>query len=144
MALGHAKPVLLKEGMNEYQQLYASDCRIITSCNPDNAASSSQTGSTGFSNQQTGSNSAGRYQARNNGAHGRNPPDDGNDGTPNKRPRKDSTSNDRIIGFTPRYACPFFKRNPQEYGNRSACSGPGWESVHRVKYVTYKRSGKYD
>jgi len=144
MALGRARPVLLKEAINEYQQLYASDCRMITSCNPDSAAPSSQTGSTGFPNQQTGSNSAGRDQARNNGAHGRNPSDDGNDGTPNKRPRKDSTSNDRIIGSTSRYACPFFKRNPQKYGSRSACSGPGWESVHRVKYVTYKRSGKHN
>ena len=117
---------------------------MITSCNPDSAASSSQTSSTGFPNQQTGSNSAGRDQARNNGAHGRNPPDDGNDGTPNKRPRKDSTSNDQIIGSTPRYACPYFKRNPQKYGGRSACSGPGWESVHRVKYVTYKGLRKHD
>lgn len=134
-----ARAVLLKEAMNEYQQLYASDYRMITNCNPDSAASSSQTGSTGFPNQQTGSNSAGRDQARNNnGAHGRNPPDDGNDGTPNKRPRKDSTSNDRIIGFTPRYACPLFKRNPQKYGSRSACSGPGWESVHRVKEHLYR------
>lgn len=54
-----------------------------------------------------------------------------------------TTSNDRIIGFTPRYACPFFKHNPQKYGSRSSCSGPGWESVYRVKYVTYKRLGKY-
>lgn len=138
MALGRARPVLLKEAMNEYQQLYASDCRMITSCNPDSAAPSSQTGSTGFPNQQTGSNSAGRDQARNNGAHGRNPPDDGNDGTPNKRPRKDSTSNGRIIGLTLRYACPFFKRNPQKYGSRSACSGPGWESVHRMKEHLYR------
>ena len=52
--------------------------------------------------------------------------------------------NDWIIGSTARYACPFFKRNPQKYGSRSACSGPGWESVSRVKYVTYKRLGKYN
>ena len=143
-ALGCARPVLLNEAMNEYLQLYGSDYQMITSCNPNGASSSSQTGSTSFPNQQTGSNSAGRDQVRNNGAHGRNPPDDSNDGTPNKRPRKDSTSNNRIIGFTPRYACPYFKHNPQKYGSRSACSGPGWESVHRMKYVTYKRLGIHD
>jgi len=32
-----------------------------------------------------------------------------------------------------RFACPYFKHDPKEFGKRSACSGPGWESVHRVK-----------
>jgi hypothetical protein len=32
-----------------------------------------------------------------------------------------------------RFACPYFKRDPIEFGKRGACSGPGWESVHRLK-----------
>ena len=32
-----------------------------------------------------------------------------------------------------RFACPYFKRDPIKFGNRGACSGPGWESVHRLK-----------
>lgn len=32
-------------------------------------------------------------------------------------------------------ACPFFKRNPQRYRNARNCVGPGWDSVHRVKYI---------
>lgn len=30
-------------------------------------------------------------------------------------------------------ACPFFKRSPQKYANGQACTGPGWETAHRVK-----------
>jgi hypothetical protein len=32
-----------------------------------------------------------------------------------------------------RFACPYFKHDPKEFGKRGACSGPGWESVHRLK-----------
>jgi hypothetical protein len=31
-------------------------------------------------------------------------------------------------------ACPFFKRNPRGYTGWRSCPGPGWLSVHRVKY----------
>ena len=37
-----------------------------------------------------------------------------------------------------RFACPYFKHDPKEYSRRSACSGPGWESVHRLKYLLTK------
>ncbi|OCK76479.1 hypothetical protein K432DRAFT_446001 [Lepidopterella palustris CBS 459.81] len=37
-----------------------------------------------------------------------------------------------------RFACPYFKHDPKEYGRRSACSGPGWESVHRLKEHLYR------
>lgn len=33
-----------------------------------------------------------------------------------------------------RFACPFFKKDPCKYQGRRACPGPGWTSVHRVKY----------
>jgi len=34
-----------------------------------------------------------------------------------------------------RFACPFFKRDPQKYMAHRACPGPGWITVHRVKYA---------
>lgn len=34
-----------------------------------------------------------------------------------------------------KFACPYFKRNPKKYRNWTSCPGPGWEEVHRVKYV---------
>ena len=33
----------------------------------------------------------------------------------------------------PRFACPYFKRNPDKYRHERACSGPGWTSIHRLK-----------
>jgi hypothetical protein len=34
-----------------------------------------------------------------------------------------------------KFACPYFKRNPKKYRKWTSCPGPGWEEVHRVKYV---------
>jgi len=55
----------------------------------------------------------------------------GNGGDPNKRPKLDGTQKDRQT--ITKFACPFYKRNPEKYKNQRACSGPGWETVHRVK-----------
>jgi hypothetical protein len=32
-------------------------------------------------------------------------------------------------------ACPFFKHDPELYNDRRTCTGPGWITVHRVKFV---------
>lgn len=34
-----------------------------------------------------------------------------------------------------RFACPFYKRDPRRHQGRRSCSGPGWTSLHRMKYV---------
>jgi hypothetical protein len=34
-----------------------------------------------------------------------------------------------------KFACPFFKRAPESHQRWRACAGPGWDTVHRVKYV---------
>lgn len=36
---------------------------------------------------------------------------------------------------TPKLACPFFKHSPTRYTGRQACTGPGWTSIARLKYV---------
>jgi hypothetical protein len=33
------------------------------------------------------------------------------------------------------FACPYYKRDPQKFKNCRSCCGPGWSSVHRVKYA---------
>jgi hypothetical protein len=53
----------------------------------------------------------------------------GGDGEPNKR-RKIKEPSDRS---NHKYACPFFKRDPEKYKNYRSCPGPGWETVHRLK-----------
>jgi hypothetical protein len=37
-------------------------------------------------------------------------------------------------GAKPKFACPYFKRNPKKYRQWTSCPGPGWDEVHRVKY----------
>jgi hypothetical protein len=47
-----------------------------------------------------------------------------------KRPRISATKEGE-----PRFACPFFKRDPSRYKDLRSCPGPGWTSIHRLKYV---------
>jgi hypothetical protein len=37
-----------------------------------------------------------------------------------------------------KFACPYFKRNPKKYRKWTSCPGPGWNEVHRVKYVSFE------
>ncbi|KAH8885956.1 hypothetical protein GQ53DRAFT_845106 [Thozetella sp. PMI_491] len=37
-----------------------------------------------------------------------------------------------------KFACPFFKRDPAKHMQSRACTGPGWNSVHRVKEHLYR------
>jgi hypothetical protein len=34
---------------------------------------------------------------------------------------------------SPRFACPFYKHNPERYEAARSCCGPGWATVHRLK-----------
>ncbi|KAF2102943.1 hypothetical protein NA57DRAFT_71927 [Rhizodiscina lignyota] len=61
--------------------------------------------------------------------------DDQNDEErPNKQQRQISE-----LGSPRKLACPYFKHDPCRYGNASACSGPGWPSIHRLKEHLYRR-----
>lgn len=37
-----------------------------------------------------------------------------------------------------RLSCPFFKRDPRKHTKHRSCAGPGWPTVHRIKYVHCK------
>lgn len=55
--------------------------------------------------------------------------DDSDEERQHKKPKlKDSDTE------TQRLACPYFKRNPTLYRHWRSCPGPGWGTVHRVKY----------
>ncbi|KAI1168109.1 hypothetical protein F5B18DRAFT_348664 [Nemania serpens] len=32
------------------------------------------------------------------------------------------------------FACPYYKHNPTKLTYQRVCCGPGWNSIHRVKY----------
>ena len=58
----------------------------------------------------------------------------GDDEEPNKR-RKVEVEAPDDCKVTRKVACPFFLRHSERYCNRRSCPGPGWNSVHRLKYV---------
>lgn len=65
------------------------------------------------------------------------PPDDDDEGSPNKRRRGSmATSDESETGV--RFACPFYKHDPNRYRNRRTCAGPGWPTVHRMKEHLYR------
>ena len=66
------------------------------------------------------------------------PPDEPDEDGSNKRRRISiaTTTEDSETG--PRFACPFFKHDPNRYRNRRTCPGPGWPTVHRVKEHLYR------
>ncbi|OCL08075.1 hypothetical protein AOQ84DRAFT_439822 [Glonium stellatum] len=55
-----------------------------------------------------------------------------------KRPKLNSPSPNNEDSHSPKYACPYFKRNPQRYRPRRACTGPGWEKISRLKEHLYR------
>jgi len=57
--------------------------------------------------------------------------EDEEDGDNRRRKRSRPTPSDEVK----KLACPYYKRNPQRYGKWTSCPGPGWDEVHRVKYV---------
>jgi hypothetical protein len=60
--------------------------------------------------------------------------DEREDDPPKKRSKK-CPPNSRSGQICPKLACPFFKNNPSKYQSWTSCLGPGWDSMHRVKYV---------
>ena len=60
-------------------------------------------------------------------------PPDGPD-QPNKKAKLSVAEVDR----SRRLACPYYKRDPLMAANHRSCAGPGWDTVHRVKYVRFQ------
>lgn len=63
--------------------------------------------------------------------------DDGNER--NKRPRSNRADPGKKGDPRRKLACHYFKRNPEKHSQRSACTGPGWDKVHRVKEHLYRQ-----
>jgi hypothetical protein len=58
--------------------------------------------------------------------------DNENHDDPSKRPKTSYGPTTRK-SISKRFACPYFKRNPEKHKQWPSCAGPGWPSVHRVK-----------
>lgn len=42
-------------------------------------------------------------------------------------------------GLGKRFACPYYKKDPEKYKSWRTCPGPGWQTVHRMKEHLYRR-----
>ena len=69
------------------------------------------------------------------------PPEDDDGNERNKRPRPNRADPGKKGDPRRKLACHYFKRNPEKHSQRSACTGPGWDKVHRVKLVLAYRIG---
>jgi hypothetical protein len=49
-------------------------------------------------------------------------------------PKKQKGCSNAVVDDLRRFACPYYKRRPLEHVKYGACSGPGFPSVHRLKY----------
>ncbi|KAF2728720.1 hypothetical protein EJ04DRAFT_476937 [Polyplosphaeria fusca] len=71
------------------------------------------------------------------GSGDRNEDDNEEDNLNPKRPRKDKMPVDDEE-MKRKFACPYYKRNPERYIMRRSCVGPGWDEVRRVKEHLYR------
>ena len=61
------------------------------------------------------------------------PPNDGNGEDPNKRRRPDGRYTKQENSPEPRFACPYYKRNPGRHLTFTSCRDPGFTTVARLK-----------
>jgi hypothetical protein len=74
-----------------------------------------------------------RKRQRASGGSEGNDSDDGEDRRKKQQQKKSDLPAANLSGR--RLACPFFKKNPQKHTEWRSCQGPGWLTVHRVKYA---------
>jgi hypothetical protein len=131
-------PQGLQAFAKEVAQTVMHDIRILVKAEDyirSYTGDSSSSPTSGISELQTApllSTSASNISKRSIGDHSPNE-DQGDDDNSRKQPRKlTGPSLDRTQS---RFACPFFKRNPEVNRKWRSCAGPGWATVHRVKCV---------
>ncbi|KAI1459618.1 hypothetical protein F4805DRAFT_419639 [Annulohypoxylon moriforme] len=132
------KNFLLERLMSYFYELFSS-CRspvlITTAANSDRESRTEVNGSSGSLDNTIGSTSGSS-----------NAPDHSM-GAERKRVSKERDDEDRdedrpgkrtrVIGdkntCSRKLACPYFKKDPEHFQLARSCSGPGWDTVHRIK-----------
>lgn len=103
------------------------------SCNPGGNSSSFRNAAT--SNASSGGNSNGRFRGSRKRTRDESdslsPNEDGDDKDEHSGP--ESISQKSRLGTPQKFACPYFKRSPRKHQQYGSCSGPGWDTVHRLK-----------
>ncbi|KAF5021373.1 hypothetical protein F66182_6562 [Fusarium sp. NRRL 66182] len=75
----------------------------------------------------TGQKRSSDHHSRDEDAHGE---DDGDSFNRKRDSKRTKTTKDDT---RPRFACPYFQRDPKTFGTRRTCCGPGWFDISRVK-----------
>lgn len=109
-------------------------CRECTG----NSTSNSRSGASSISYQGNRKSSQSSGNKRKTRTEGSPPPDDDDDYGPNKRRRGSAATTADSSDSGVRFACPFYKHDPDKYRNRRTCPGPGWPTVHRMKEHLYR------
>jgi hypothetical protein len=91
--------------------------------------------SSGQSSQRASISSGPKRKSRLGGSP---PPENDNEDGPNKRRRGSTTTITDDSETGARFACPFYKHDPDRYRSRRTCPGPGWPTVHRMKEHLYR------
>lgn len=122
--------------MNGLHFIFDLKSGIIT-CTSDGSTSSASPSSSFNSSQgssASGTSNAGSKRSQGDGGDGDSlSPGDNGDNDRGKRLKRNPTSPNSEDSHSPKYACPYFKRNPQKYKQRRSCAGPGWPNVYRIK-----------
>jgi hypothetical protein len=62
--------------------------------------------------------------------------DDGEDDNRNNGNKRLPRTPKAALSVSRKFACPYYKRDSENCHKWRSCSGPGWDTVHRVKYYT--------
>lgn len=60
--------------------------------------------------------------------------DEGEEGE-EEQPRKKRPDSAPVDDPKRKLACPFYRRNPERHKRHRSCAGPGWSTIHRLKWV---------
>lgn len=95
----------------------------------DSPSSSKSSGSRGIKRAASAGKLVPGTKRQNRGDKEDEEDDDGKGGSaPNRTVKRSKTQDDRK-----RFACPFFKYNPERFKEHRSCCGPGWLEIHRLK-----------
>ena len=130
------KRILLERLMHYFHSIFATCPQQTRTHGGNGEPSQRQTGDQSLRDQgELQLNVGGRAAGRNQDNRKRRPEDedgdDEGDGSDRKRPRRHTDTEEPPM----RLACPYFKNNPRRYRLSRSCPGPGWSTVHRVKYA---------
>lgn len=82
----------------------------------------------------SGSNNAGRKRGRNESNGEQDGDEDSSDKSRSRKKPQDDSDDADPKKLHKKLACPYYKHDPHKRRSSGACCGPGWDSVHRIKY----------